>query len=284
MSRLCQASGIVFVFASTCLGWGVTGHKTAALIAEHFLSPEAKSEITRLLGDQSMADVALWGDTVSTQPAYRWTQPHGAYVANDADSFDMQRDCPNGKCVVAHIIQFKKTLQNPQARKTDKADALRLLIHFIPDMHNPVHIVRTKDRAVQVEYFGRKASLHMVWDNFLIDRLKKTPAEYAKTLLRKITAPKIKTWTKDMNPSHWATESFRHAIKTAYVLPDDSRIGQDYADRCTPIIHERLSMAGIRLAAVLNEVFGGKMPIPTTQSADPNDRPDAMNKRVPAKP
>ena len=272
MKRFCQISAVVLFCASACLGWGEIGHKTAANIAERYLSPEAKSEVARLLGDESMADVALWGDKVSTQPAYRWTQPHCAYVADGADSFDMQRDCPDGKCVVARVILFKKTLQNPNVDKKSRADALRFLIHFIPDMHNPVHVVRKKEKAAQVEFFDEKVSVHLAWDNLLIDRLKTTPAEYSSKLLRKITATKIKIWTKDKDPSHWATESFRHGIKTAYVLPSDGRVSQDYVDRCMPIVHERLSMAGVRLAAVLNEVFGGQMPTPSAAMAAHGDK------------
>lgn len=155
--------------------------------------------------------------------------------------------------------------------------ALKFLVHFVGDIHQPMHAGRAVDRGgndVKVDFFYDRTNLHVVWDELLIRRARSPWREYAAELHRRITPQKAAQWRRNMDVGEWAMESARLAASHAYPVPRDGQLGEAYFDRNRPVVEERLSMAGVRLAAVLNGVFAERRaaatvpasgPIPTTR-------------------
>jgi len=257
--RIHRTALLVILFvASPCFGWGRDGHKIASAIATQHLTPEAKTAVTRLLGDQSIADVSTWADEIRSDPAYRWASPlHYSNVKPGEDAFDLKRDCPPEGCVVSAIIKYADVLRDKDADSAKKTEALKFLIHFVQDVHQPLHVSHASDRGgndIAVEFFHNRTNLHRLWDWGLLSRTKKEWSVYAVELQQNITAEQLAKW-QSIDPVEWATESYRLALSHAYSIPKDGKLGQAYFDRCVPVVNQRLAMAGVRLATLLNAIF-----------------------------
>src|SRR6476619_3798552 len=141
---------IVLVAPSVCLAWGSDGHKIVARIAEHQLTPETVAAIKLLISPESLADISVWADSdeVRDDPKYKWLDPlHYVNIAPDAKAFDSKRDCRNGKCVVVAINKYAAILRNPKASRADRIEALKLVVHFVGDVHQPLHVARAHDKG-----------------------------------------------------------------------------------------------------------------------------------------
>jgi nuclease S1 len=261
--RLILAVVVLFVSGSTSFGWGPEGHYVVARIAELNLTPRTKAAVAELLGKESLTDVATWADAIRKQPDYAWSgKLHGATVAGDAPAFKMKRDCADG-CAVSAIIRFTDTLEKPGADRKARIEALKFLVHFVGDVHEPIHVSSARQLSShrnKIEFFSEPATLHVVWDALLIRHTGKAPEAYAKELRAKITAAQLTEWSAETDPAVWANESYEMAMRFVYVLPDDGKLGQQYFDRSIPVVNERLSKAGVRLAARLNGIFDPKPP------------------------
>ena len=264
----------LLVLPIPCFGWGEDGHRIVATLAAAWLTPQAKTAVDELLEGKSLADVSTWADEIKSDSAYRWASSlHYANVAPEADSFDLARDCPANGCVVSAIFKYTQVLQDGQAGTADKTEALEFLVHFVGDVHQPLHVARAHDKGgndIKVEFFNNRTNLHGVWDSELIRRTKRPWSAYATELRQAISSGPFMDWYGVSDPAVWATESYQFALSHAYAIPKDGQLGQEYFDRCIPVVDQRLSMAGVRLAGLLNGIFadgGGAIRAPETQPA-----------------
>ena len=159
---------------SPAWAWGNEGHEVVALIAASELSPVAKAKVEQLLGGDaanSMADVSTWADKIRRDRPE--TGPwHYVDIEITYAGYDASRDCPNDACVVAQvqkdaIIVGDRTLTQPV-----RAEALRFLIHFVGDLHHPLHATDNHDRGgneVRVVLSGKRKNLHAVWDTDVVE-------------------------------------------------------------------------------------------------------------------
>lgn len=258
MKKYCPL--LILWMSSLCYGWGVDGHKIIAEIATHHLDPKAKAAVASILGDDSIVDVCTWADQIRKEPKYIFTDGcHGVSVPVGARRFKMDRDCPDGRCAPAAIAKYAAIVRDPASSPAERLDALKFVIHFVSDIHCPVHASYKNGQgkvAGQVTFFGEQVSLHKVWDASLILRVDKPWERYADDLDRAITPRHRREWASVTDPCDWATESHRAFVEHAAVSPKDNTLGEDYYNRSIPVVDERLSMAGIRLAATLNNLFG----------------------------
>ncbi|HOW18512.1 MAG TPA: S1/P1 nuclease, partial [Phycisphaerae bacterium] len=168
------------------------------------------------------------------------------------------------------VIRFDEVLRRPDATAAEKNEALKFLIHFVADAHQPMHVARARDRGgndVRVKFLGKPLNLHQVWDFALLEAAGKPWPEYTRDLEAGLTAERVARWTST-DPLVWANESYRLAVEHAYAIPDDGRLGRDYFERNIRIVNERLAMAGVRLAVMLNAIFGeAEVPQATTVPA-----------------
>src|SRR5258706_6059999 len=156
--------------------WGAAGHSIVAELAERRLKPKALSEMTKLLGGRkSLASISTWADEVQMlRPATRnW---HFVNIPFDASDYVVDRDCtqkPGGDCVVRAIERMRAVLADRSKPRLERAEALMFLVHFIGDVHQPMHCVDRNDAGggqLAVTFFGQSTNLHLVWDVGLIER------------------------------------------------------------------------------------------------------------------
>ena len=241
------------------LGWGAEGHRIIGDIAAHHLAPEAKTAIEGLLGDKTLADISTWADEIKSDSTWDWAKPlHYANVRPGEPTFDMERDCPEVGCVVKAIGDYSKALPDTEQPAGERLTALKFVVHFVGDIHQPLHVSHARDRGgndIKVEFFDNRTNLHTVWDSLLIRRTGKAWAEYATELRQRITPEMRSRWSKVTEPTAWANESYTLAVDHAYVVPSSGELGQKYFDCSIPIVERRLQAAGVRLAELLNRVL-----------------------------
>lgn len=251
------AASVVLIVASRALAWGEYGHRIIGHIAYHFADDTTKATLKDLLGDESLADAGCWADEIRSDPKYDWVKPlHYVNVPRDAQSYDAKRDCETGQCVVAAIETYSAVVADRSKPKAERVEALKLLVHFIGDIHQPLHVSYAKDRggnSIDVTAFGKKSNLHRVWDTDLIKhRMKGGWPILAADLRQAITEQDRTAWEAATDPATWANESLAITRSLYEHLPSDAGVGEEYYRQHISTVEERLKTAGIRLSATLN--------------------------------
>jgi hypothetical protein len=239
-------------------GWGPEGHSLVARIAETQLTPAAKARVLEILGpSRTIASVASWADEI--RPTRRETSAwHFVDIPITHAHFDPERDCAKGDCVISVISRFRGVLRDPATTPEARLEALEFLIHFVGDMHQPLHSSNNEDRggnSVRVEFHDRQSNLHSLWDSGMLGRL--APENDLFPALSQEAAKKRKKWAKG-TVTEWAEESHKAGRKIVYGKLPKAAAGQPvtidarYEAASLPVLREQLERAGVRLAWVLN--------------------------------
>jgi hypothetical protein len=242
-------------------GWGPEGHALVSRIALTELTPAAKARIAGILGPgRTLVSVSSWADEVrrARPESANW---HFVDIPITAKRFNRERDCARGDCVVGKIEDLRRKLQDPALSPDQRREALMFLIHFVGDMHEPLHCADDDDRGgntVRVVFFGRQTNLHSVWDSGLLGRL--PPEDQLFTELSADSARNAGKWRKG-DPVKWSEECHKVARKAVYgFLPKAPEgapvpLGPEYEKNADPVLKEQLAKAGTRLAVVLNSTL-----------------------------
>lgn len=260
----------------SAFGWGREDHRIVGDIASKHLNDNAKAAIKDLLGGKTLADVSTWADEIRRDPRYRWaSRLHYVNLPEGAKEFKFDRDCPDWKCVVGAILDYSDKLKHSDTPRDKRIEALKFLVHFVGDIHQPLHVSHARDKGgndIHVEFFNQPTNLHKLWDTMIIRRRTRKWSELAKTLNERITPEQIKKWSTT-DPVVWANESYKLAVSNAYKIPRDGQLGKEYYEKNVKVVEKQLQKAGIRLAAMLNSIFpdDGK----TSPKHDEKDRQKA---------
>jgi nuclease S1 len=244
--------------------WGPEGHQIVAEIAERHLTPEAKTGVSRLLeSNLSLADVASYADGYRERCAN--TGPwHYVNIPLAASVYDEALHCPQPRgCVISALSRQIAILKDRQALPDERAFALRLIVHLIADLHQPLHSGDAGDRGGnlrRVRWAGRETSLHGLWDFDLIHDAGRTQESYVRMLLGSaLRADKRAIMQGD--PRIWALQAHDVAQRFAYgKLPPGpvsavAELGEAYARAVQGALDTQLLRAGLRLAMVLNDAL-----------------------------
>jgi hypothetical protein len=251
--------GLILVLtAGQLLGWGGEGHSLVARLAAARLTPAAAARVAEILGPNvSLASIASWADEVRRSRAA--TAPwHYIDIPIDKPHLDMKRDCPNNNCVLAKIEEFQHTIADPNVTAEQRQEALKFLVHFIGDIHQPLHCSDNKDTGgndVKLEFGGRPTNLHSLWDSAMIGKLGTEDALFAEL---NADLGKHEKKMRKGDDRDWAEQSHKLGQKIVYgKLPKTAPIKVDasYEAIADPVIKEQLERAGARLAKVLNQAF-----------------------------
>ncbi len=251
------AIGILALSLTETAAWGPAGHEAVALVAAPRLTPVTQRQVAALLAGQSIADVATWADEIAQ--IRRETAPwHFTNIPVTSTGFSRTRDCAQGRCVVGAIEQQQAILRDMSRSKLARVEALKFLVHFVGDIHQPLHAVDSNDRGGNqrsIVAMGRVDSLHRAWDSGILqlrgERSRDLVAE-ANRWLRTQTESRL----TGGSAADWANESFRLARDVVYPqLKGDNTISHDEGLQDIRIIEERIARAGVRLAALLNRAF-----------------------------
>ena len=245
------------LISSTAFGWGQKGHDVTAAIAERHLTRKAAREVQRVLNGCSPVYVSNWMDNASHTPQYAHTKTwHYFNIAPDGRIETTER-LPQGD-VLRAVTDLTEQLKSGSLQADEEETALRMLIHLVGDMHCPMHLGRAEDlggNLHKVRFFGRETNLHTVWDTDLVEAAHRwSYTEWAEQIdngRSKADRKRIATGT----PDDWVRETHGICTRVYADTPEGMEISYDYVARFAPVVEDQLLRAGLRLAALLNEIY-----------------------------
>lgn len=240
--------------------WGFNGHRIIGELAEQALPAPVRAEIRELLADEpspTLAAISTWADEVRGEEAWRHTgRWHFLNFPRDSCRFSQRRDCPDGNCIVGAIESQLKILGDRGRPRAERTVALKFVVHFIGDLHQPLHAGYADDRGgndEQIRFGMRGLNLHAFWDSTLLDTRALHWTEYARELGS--TALPAPGRMGGRPAVRWAQESCR-LIESAQIYPERRRIDRAYVERQRPLAEAQLRLAAARLAMALTETLG----------------------------
>ncbi|HYO22444.1 MAG TPA: S1/P1 nuclease [Flavisolibacter sp.] len=242
------------------LAWGVLGHRIVGEIADSYLTAKARAEIRKILGNESIAISSNWADFIKSDTAYRYLNPWH-YVNLDKGLSEEQLHqllhADTATDVYTKMKFLVAELKQKNLAMDKKKMYLRLLIHFVGDVHQPMHTARREDQGgnrIKVSWFNTPTNLHAVWDESLVNFQQLSYTEYTKAI-NFTTASQRRRWQKQPM-SDWVTESYKIA-ETLYpeIKEDNQKLSYDYNFRHIQTVNDQLLKGGVRLAGLLNEIF-----------------------------
>lgn len=256
------ALGIAIIYAPLqSMAWGTEGHRVAGQIASSYLTPKARLAIKAILGDTSIAIASNWADFIKSDPNYSYLSSwhyidlDKNYTYPELKDFLAQDTKVDAYTKLNFLIS---ELKKKDLSKENKLLYLRMLIHIVEDVHQPLHVGHTDDKGgndIKVTWFNNPTNLHSVWDSQIIDFQQLSYTEYANTINHTTAAERAK-WQK-APISEWIFESSQIAGKLYdEVKTGDSLNGYKYNFDHIAIVNQQLVKAGVRLAGILNQLFG----------------------------
>ncbi|MEG3083747.1 S1/P1 nuclease [Sphingomonas sp. PB2P12] len=252
----CLAAAAVMM-PSAAFAWGATGHRVSGALADHFICGQTRLEIRDLLGPETLADASNWADykRMGTDPYWSKTTFNWHFVTvPDGKTYRQVGAPPQGDALSA-LAKFRAIVVDRKAPAGERRDALRMIVHIVGDLGQPLHSGNGRDRGGNDEIVtmgGKQTNLHAVWDSGLIDMEDMSYTEWTDYLLPRITTEQAIAWSS-ADPELWVNEA-RALHKTIY--PKAGVIDGDYVIALRPLLHERMTKSGLRLAAYLNAMFG----------------------------
>ncbi|MBN4096074.1 S1/P1 nuclease [Methylobacterium sp. OT2] len=292
----------LLLFAPLCLAgpeeacaWGDEGHRIIGRIALPLLTPQAKARVEALLAADpdtltapdfvsrtTWADRWRDSDRNTTKVRYMATQ-QWHFVDIELTKPDLADACagfpslpvgtpasagPAQDCVLDKVQQFSTELADPNTSDAERILALKYLLHFTGDLHQPLHAADNHDRGGNdvLVLFGRHhvaSKLHAYWDTAVVERIGRDEAAVAAEVTSTFGDRRAE-WQQGQ-PSEWAQESFAAARDVAYALPTSTvpdehgtpayALDEAYGARAEATAREQLAKAGFRLARILNEAL-----------------------------
>lgn len=268
---------LLLAVSGQALAWSKQGHQLVGELAERELSPAALAEVRRLLEGESnptLAGVSVWADEIRAESrttgnklgelSSRW---HYVNFPGEGCDYQPARDCPEGNCVIGAINAQAAILADRSRSDEDRRNALKFVVHFVGDAHQPMHAGFAHDRGgnnFQVNYRGKAlpegqgTNLHGVWDYWLLQSAGLDNAAYVAKLQQ--TPVPADPAIGALNPAlAWTLESCRLiASEQAYPPKRRRNLGDAYLDRHRPTAERRIRQAGDRLARLINDALAPK--------------------------
>lgn len=178
-------------------------------------------------------------------------------------NYDPARDCeetPKGDCIINAIERNKKTLENSNAPAVLRREALMFIVHFIGDLHQPLHTVKDDvgGNTFPVNSFVDPAkkkvettNLHSAWDSNLIRVTTWAWGSYV-TLVENWLNGKDSAALSTGTPVEWALDAHKAAVNVGFTVKRGAMLDEDYLKLAQPVVNQQLALAGVRLAHILN--------------------------------
>lgn len=246
----------LYTNAKNSPNWGATGHRTIGDIAQKHLTNKTKRKIEKILHGQSLALVSTFGDDIKSDKKYDQFRPWHYVNYPFGTSYKDSQKSSNGDVVIG-IEKCIAILKDKNSSDEDQVFYLKLLVHLVGDLHQPLHAGLADDKGgndFQVRWFNRGTNLHRVWDSDMIESNKMSYTELADNL---VEYPK--EWIKSKqngSVSQWVDEVHLIAEKVYQSAKIGDKLGYRYSYDNFDTVQMQLYIAGIRLAKILNDIYG----------------------------
>tara|TARA_A100000164_G_scaffold287145_1_gene260117 strand:- start:484 stop:1254 length:771 start_codon:yes stop_codon:yes gene_type:complete len=248
---------IIGVFSS--INWGSTGHRVIAEVASNYLTDNARLEINKILNGETLVNASTYADDIKSDSRYdKYYNWHFLNMELD-DEYEEITPSERGDVFIA-INKCIDILESDSVSNTDKSFYLKLLVHFVGDLHQPLHIGRYQDRGanrIYLKWFGRNSNLHRVWDSEMINSHNMSYSELALNLPNPdllISAEEANDFKRG-DILNWVDEIHEYTKKIYGDVSIDDKLGYEYQYKNFGTVKDLLLIGGIRLAKILNYLF-----------------------------
>ncbi|KAL5114539.1 hypothetical protein ACEQ8H_007572 [Pleosporales sp. CAS-2024a] len=283
MASLKTLLPLITVVPAHVNAWGNLGHTTIAYIAQSFVSDATEQYAQKLLGDASdayLANVATWADTYRATTAGKFSAPYHFLDALDSPpqtcDVDYERDCPKEGCIISAIANYSSRALDTDISTTEQQMALKWVVHFLGDVHQPLHVenLDVGGNDIDVLFSGASTNLHAAWDTAMPQKdagsfTQAHASTWAQNLTSQIKTGQYKSlaksWLTGLDASNpinssmvWAKDTNSYVCTT--VLPngvsavENQELSGAYYNTAIPVISLQIAKAGYRLAAWLDAI------------------------------
>lgn len=270
---------LLLLLPAPASAWWEYGHATVARIAMLEASPRTRIQVRRLLARAPLLETptcpartieaaSVWADCVRALPdRFSYTAPWHYQNVHVCRPFDPEAACANGNCVSAQIGRNARLLKDRRLPPRERVAALAYLIHFVGDLHMPLHAGDRGDlggNRFRASYGAIRSNLHAIWDGHLAERAISTPLAGARGLLAELE-PGQRPSLAAGSVEDWARESWELSRRHAYgvVLPDPCApaperppvVTEQQVRALIPVVRAQLLRGGLRLARLLDEAL-----------------------------
>jgi len=247
---------IALVCASSSLfAWGQNGHRIVGNVAYQHLTPKAKKNIQAVLKHEHLNMIGTYMDFIRADKSKDFMSPWHYCTIPDGKTYE-EAGTPDKGDVVSAIERIVSELKSKDFTYETELENLKYLVHLMGDIHQPLHVGNGEDKGgndVKVDFMWEKSNLHRVWDSGLIDHQQLSFSEYTRWI-NHTSKDDVEKWQSE-GVMVWLDEavSYREAI---YDIPENGKLSWDYNYTHIATVNERLLKAGVRLAGILNEIYG----------------------------
>lgn len=235
--------------------WSKTGHRTTGEVAQQHLSRKAKKAIDNLLDGESLALVSTFGDDIKSDIKYKeFSAWH--YVNFPADKKYGDDKVSEHGDLITGIEKCIAIVKDKSNTKEDKAFYLKILVHLVGDLHQPMHAGRKDDKGgndIQLQWFNKGTNLHRVWDSNMIDDYGMSYTELAESLPRLTKAEE--EFIQKGTIYDWVEESQDIANELYGSVEVGQKLFYSYRYKWWGTVENQLQKGGLRLAKILNEIY-----------------------------
>jgi hypothetical protein len=254
--------GIAIIYAPLqSMAWGAEGHRIAGQIADSYLTAKARAAIKAILGNESIAITSNWADFIKSDPNFNYLSSWHYIDMDKSYTYPELQEYLNQDTKVDAYTKLNfliGELKKKDLSAENKLLYLRMLIHIVEDVHQPLHVGHTDDKGgndIKVTWYNTPTNLHSVWDSQLIEFQQLSYTEYTASI-NHTTAAQREEWQK-APISEWLFESNQIADKIySEVKSGDTLNTYKYNFNHIATVNQQLLKAGVRLAGVLNQLFG----------------------------
>lgn len=254
--RTVMAVAVLFCSYTNILAWSQKGHDVTAAIAENHLTPATRAAVDSLLEGRSMIYWANWLDNASHQPEMKYTKTWHYKNIDDGVRYEEAPANPAGDVVTAIRAQVE-TLSDPKSTFAQSQLALKILVHLLGDIHQPMHMGHATDlggNRVKVRFFGREQNLHSIWDGSIPESAHKWSYSEWRDQLDRIS-PERQSLIVAGSVDDWAKQTHAIASDVYTAMPEGTKVSYDEVAHWAPVIEEQFLNGGLRLAHLLNTIF-----------------------------
>lgn len=241
-------------FSQGVFAWGQLGHYVVGYMAQKQLKKSTLKKVNKVLGQMSLGRSGTWMDEIKSDKAFDYAYSWH-YLTSEHGEFNAAIQEKGGNAYEA-IKQLKTELKAGNLTAEEESKKLKMLIHIVEDVHQPLHVGTGGDRGgndVKVEYFGKNSNLHSVWDTELIEGWNMSYTELGDELYRRLN-PSVIADYQDSTIDDWLNEAV--ALRPLiYKLPDSKKLSYNYGYDTRDALEERLLAASVRLAQILEEIY-----------------------------
>jgi hypothetical protein len=254
--------GLFFYLPLSSMAWGLLGHRIIGEIADSYLTVNARAGIKKILGDESIAMASNWADFIKSDTNFKYLNTWHYIDFKKGLSYEQMKDSLQIDTAADAYTKLNfliKELKKKNLALDKQRMYLRLLIHIAGDIHQPLHVSpegTSGGNDIKLTWFNTPSNLHRVWDENLIESQELSYTEYAKSI-NHTTATQRKTWQKQPL-SQWLYESYTISQHLHDEITEaNPKLGYRYNFDHLETLNEQLLKGGVRLAGLLNSIFGG---------------------------